>query len=69
MSHSLEREALSGPVSNDALAQAQSLIENIRLDHGYIKEKIWQKLDAETKEAVQDAMCKKDNLIASSVST
>lgn len=69
MSQSLGKEDLSGTARETAVAQARALIEKISREHGYVEEKFWKDLSPEARAAFQYALGKKDEMIASSVST
>lgn len=69
MSHSLGKKDCSGTASNDAVARARALIETISREHGYVEDKFWEGLSPEARAAFRYALGKKDEMIASSVST
>lgn len=67
MSQSLEKKDCSGTASNGA--HARTLIETISREHGFVEDKFWEGLSPEARAAFQYALGKKDEMIASSVST
>lgn len=69
MPQSVEAEGLSKTAGSHDVAQARTLIETISREHGYVEDKFWEGLSPETQAAFRYALERKDEMIASSVST
>jgi hypothetical protein len=49
--------------------EARELVQSIAEDHGYLGEQYYERMDAQTRRAVEEALMKKDQMIGSTVIT
>ncbi|KAI1137758.1 hypothetical protein F5Y05DRAFT_419225 [Hypoxylon sp. FL0543] len=47
--------------------RARSVVENIAKNHGYLGEEVYAKMDAKTRRQMQEALCKKNEMIGASI--
>lgn len=48
-------------------AKARRFIENLAQEHGYLKEDVYARMDAETRREVEEALLRKDEMIGANV--